>query len=77
MIRNLATVFEPVEQMMLKPGRSSDEIPRHRKVSRFRSFGNQIRRGLHPSSSSSSSSSSSFSTSSSFPSNVHPSPLKV
>ncbi|XP_050733493.1 uncharacterized protein LOC127007035 isoform X3 [Eriocheir sinensis] len=32
------------EQLMLKPGRSSDEVPRHRKISRFRSFGNQIRK---------------------------------
>ncbi|KAG0716817.1 hypothetical protein GWK47_008734 [Chionoecetes opilio] len=31
------------EQMMLKPGRPSEEMPRHRKISRFRSFGNQIR----------------------------------
>ncbi|KAK8733002.1 hypothetical protein OTU49_006699 [Cherax quadricarinatus] len=28
---------------MLKPSRGIEELPRHRKVSRFRNFGNQIR----------------------------------
>ncbi|XP_069952951.1 uncharacterized protein [Cherax quadricarinatus] len=31
------------EQLMLKPSRGIEELPRHRKVSRFRNFGNQIR----------------------------------
>ncbi|XP_047492070.1 uncharacterized protein LOC125041273 [Penaeus chinensis] len=31
------------EQLMLRPSRAAEEMPRHRKVSRFRNFGNQIR----------------------------------
>ncbi|KAG7164586.1 putative Mucin-5AC-like 5, partial [Homarus americanus] len=31
------------EQLMLRPSRGPEELPRHRKVSRFRNFGNQIR----------------------------------
>ncbi|XP_042887240.1 uncharacterized protein LOC122263022 isoform X3 [Penaeus japonicus] len=31
------------EQLMLRPSRAPEEMPRHRKVSRFRNFGNQIR----------------------------------
>ncbi|XP_069169023.1 uncharacterized protein [Procambarus clarkii] len=31
------------EQLMLKPTRGMEELPRHRKLSRFRNFGNQIR----------------------------------